>query len=255
LASHGDKLAGQSAALPSHSAAKHETTIVVTKPSSVSTATLRRHYSVYWKPANAMTKKRGREDPSEALASQPVSLPKRSKAAAKLVSEISSDSQATSNGVAIKGTEDATSKEGEEEEEEEEEDDDDYTSSSGTSSPSSSSDEEDQSDEDTGEKDTKHGDEDAITYVPGRPKPKIQRTNPLGHSGLMSRISSFLPQLQAANVDLEQKLAIGDTKDIIMDDARDDEEQYIEMVSLFETTYAVFFFLFPLYSVDMLNKV
>lgn len=181
-----------------------------------------------------MSKKRGREDPSEALPAQPVSLPKRSKAAAKLVSEISSENQATSNGNMIKA--DATS-------EEEEEEDDDYTSSSGTSSPSSSSDEEDQSDEDTSKKDIKHDDEDAITYVPGRPKPKIQRTNPLENSGLMSRISSFLPQLQAANVDLEQKLAGGGTKDMILDDARDDEEQYIEMVSLFERNLPFCFFL------------
>ncbi|CRG83081.1 hypothetical protein PISL3812_00429 [Talaromyces islandicus] len=173
-----------------------------------------------------MTKKRGREDLSEALASPPISLPKRSKAATKLVSEVSSGSQATSNGDVIKDAEDHSR--------EDEDEDDDYTSSSGTSSPWSSSDEEDQSDEGHGESietdmKTHDDEEDAITYVPGRPKPKIQRTNPLEHSGLMSRISSFLPQLQAANVDLEQKLAAGGTKDMIMDDAQDDDEQYIEM--------------------------
>lgn len=164
-----------------------------------------------------MTKKRERENPSGGLASPPVSLPKRSKPAAKLVSEISSGNQAPSNSNVVQGAE---------------EDDDDYTSSSGTSSPSSSSDEEDQSAEETDIK--KHdNEEDAITYVPGRPKPQIHRTNPLEHSGLMSRISSFLPQLQAANVDLEQKLAGGESKDMIMDDANDEEGQYIEMVSLF----------------------
>lgn len=173
-----------------------------------------------------MTKKRGREDLSEILASPPVSLPKRSKAAAKPVPEILSETQTSSNGDIIKSA-DSTSEDGDEEEV-------DYTSSSGTSSPSSS--DAGQSDEETGESleaDTKHDhEEDAITYVPGRPKPNIQRINSLKNSGLMSRISSFLPQLQAANVELEQKIAGGSTKDMIMDDANDDDEQYIEMVSL-----------------------
>lgn len=117
-----------------------------------------------------------------------------------------------------------------------EDDEDDYTSSSGTSS---SSDEEDEEEDDNDEQENEiHEKLETIPYIPGRPKPQISL--PTTSSDLLSRISSFLPQLQAANADIEQRLARGESlEDMILDDVKDDEAQaadgeerrYIEMVS------------------------
>ncbi|OKL55847.1 hypothetical protein UA08_08903 [Talaromyces atroroseus] len=127
--------------------------------------------------------------------------------------------------------------------------DDDYTSSSGTSSSEDDDEDEDEEVEAQGkhdgareEKTTQNrkiqdhspkSDNESITYVPGRPKPKIQRIQlprPDDESGLMSRLSSFLPQLQAANADLERRLASGgNLQDMVLDDVREGEGQYIEM--------------------------
>lgn len=122
-----------------------------------------------------------------------------------------------------------------------EEENEDYTSSSGTSSSSSDEDDDDgEEDEDNGEEEnqTQHtrNNTETIPYIPGRPKPQISRP---ANSDLLSRISSFLPQLQAANADIEQRLANGESlEDMILDDVKDAKEeggeeggQYIEMVS------------------------
>lgn len=124
--------------------------------------------------------------------------------------------------------------------EDDDEEADDYTSSSGTSTVSSDDEEEARS-EDNDNATTRvrlqnledDDDKDTITYVPGRPKPSIQRINRTSESGLLSRISSFLPQLQAANADLERRLASGEPLDgMILDNVKDDEGQYIEMVRM-----------------------
>lgn len=124
--------------------------------------------------------------------------------------------------------------------EEEEEEDDDYTSSSGSSSSSSTSSEDEDKDEDEDDDDEDVNSE-TIPYIPGRPKPQISL--PPNSSDLLSRISSFLPQLQAANADIEQRLAKGESlEDLILDDVKDTEiedgegeggKEYIEMVSIF----------------------
>lgn len=112
-------------------------------------------------------------------------------------------------------------------------DEDDYTSSEGTSSSSSSEGKDDDEDDENEDEES-----ETITYIPGRPKPQISL--PPTSSDLLSRISSFLPQLQAANADIEQRLAKGESlEDMILDDVKDDEagegdgegKTYIEMVS------------------------
>jgi Domain of unknown function (DUF4598) len=187
-----------------------------------------------------MTQKRGREDGrAELLVS---SLPKRPKASSSLA-----ETRAIS-GSTVSEVDEAIL----------DDDDDDYTSSSGTSSDDDDDDDDDEN-EDMGEKydnareeeiiqnqNTQNtqdrpqkSEDESITYVPGRPKPRIQRIQqPDDESGLMSRLSSFLPQLQAANADLEKKLADGGSlQDMILDDVKEGEEgQYIEMVS---TTFPV----------------
>ncbi|EED14863.1 conserved hypothetical protein [Talaromyces stipitatus ATCC 10500] len=120
---------------------------------------------------------------------------------------------------------------GHDNENDKEQEDEDYTSSSGTSSSSS---EEDES-EDEEEKNHNDTNKENISYIPGRPKPQIMRPpSLLQNSDLLSRISSFLPQLQAANADIEQRLASGETlDDMILDNVKDDEDgggrEYIEM--------------------------
>ena len=178
-----------------------------------------------------MTQKRGREEGrAEPLVSS--SSPKRPKASPFL-----EETSPISDNIVSKIDEGIS-----------DDDDDDYTSSSGTSS--SEDDEDEEEEEETQRKhdsarkeettqDQKmqyhspNFDNETITYVPGRPKPRIQSIQPDDQSGLMSRISSFLPQLQAANADLEKKTASGSTlHDMILDDVKEGEEgQYIEMVS------------------------
>ncbi|KAL1977925.1 hypothetical protein VTN31DRAFT_784 [Thermomyces dupontii] len=112
------------------------------------------------------------------------------------------------------------------------EESDDWTSSSG----SSLSSEEEEDGEEDGNEETDDVASDAkeqfdeITTVPGRPRPRIERPQ---HSELLSRVSSFLPQLKAANEDLERRIAEGNARDHVLDDVPDDDEQggrpYIEM--------------------------
>ncbi|RAO70484.1 uncharacterized protein BHQ10_006496 [Talaromyces amestolkiae] len=97
-------------------------------------------------------------------------------------------------------------------------DEDDYTSSSGTSS---------SEDDNNGQENERYEISETIPYIPGRPKPQISL--PAKSSDLLSRISSFLPQLQAANADIEQRLARGESlEDMILDDVKDDEAQAAE---------------------------
>lgn len=127
------------------------------------------------------------------------------------------------------------------------EESDDWTSSSGSSL--SPSDEEDEEDEEGEEEEDDNGADDVaskakeeadeITTVPGRPRPRIERPQ---QSELLSRISSFLPQLKAANEDLERRIAEGNAHDHILDDVPDDEhgdKPYIEMVCAYVSTTLV----------------
>jgi hypothetical protein len=131
--------------------------------------------------------------------------------------------------------------------EDEEEEDEDYTSSSGSSSSSSSSDEDEVDEDDEVEENNTRTQSslsktETIPYISGRPKPQISL--PPNSSDLLSRISSFLPQLQAANADIEQRLAKGESlEDLILDDVKDAEtededgeggKEYIEMVSRYQ---------------------
>jgi hypothetical protein len=113
------------------------------------------------------------------------------------------------------------------------------TASSGSpassSSPSSSSSSENGDDEETTDLEDREATSEAdinnepIPFVPGRPGPRIKRVQ---GSGLLSRLSSFLPQLKAANEDLERDITTGRAQDVIMDDVQAESEdgQYIEMV-------------------------
>ncbi|PYI08633.1 hypothetical protein BO78DRAFT_459710 [Aspergillus sclerotiicarbonarius CBS 121057] len=105
-----------------------------------------------------------------------------------------------------------------------EEDEDDYTSSSGSSD--SESDEDDEPNT-NGNPESKPPSDD-IPRIPSIPKPRIHRIEK--NPDLLSRLSSFLPQMKTANEHLEQEIAAGRAKDVQMDDLDDDEEgQYIEM--------------------------
>jgi hypothetical protein len=91
----------------------------------------------------------------------------------------------------------------------------------------SSSDEEEDDDEKEADEHAED-DETPITFVRGRPKPRIRQ---LGQSDLLSRISTFLPRLRAANEDLEREIVAGRVKDMIMDDPdQKSSEPCIEMV-------------------------
>lgn len=117
-------------------------------------------------------------------------------------------------------------------------DDDDYTSSSGPSSSESESEDDVSENEDEQMQD---GDttrttsaparaaSSSIPSIPGRPKPAIHRME--GGSDLLSRLSTFLPQMENANQDLEREIAAGRGKSMILDEVDDeDEKEYIEMV-------------------------
>ncbi|KAF3397759.1 hypothetical protein F1880_005931 [Penicillium rolfsii] len=108
--------------------------------------------------------------------------------------------------------------------------DDDYTSSSGSSSESESAEEESE-DEDHEMRDdqdtTISASEPSIPHIGGRPKPNIHRME--GGSDLLSRLSSFLPQIKNANEDLEKQIAAGKGQEMVLDSVDDDGKEYIEM--------------------------
>ncbi|KAJ5773513.1 hypothetical protein N7457_008409 [Penicillium paradoxum] len=111
--------------------------------------------------------------------------------------------------------------------------DSDPTSSSGSSSEDDSeSEDEEHSDHamnGTGTSNTRTNatDSSSLPHIAGRPKPRIHRLK--GDSGLLSRLNAFLPQMKVANEDLERQIAAGKAGDLILDNADESGEQYIEM--------------------------
>ncbi|KAJ5091650.1 hypothetical protein NUU61_006520, partial [Penicillium alfredii] len=123
-------------------------------------------------------------------------------------------------------------------------DDDDPTSSSGSSSSESESDSDSDSDQDDDIHHADHGDPSSapsIPHIPGRPKPRIRRIKQ--DSGLLSRLSTFLPKMKDANESLQREIEAGRAGDVVMDsvgkegETEDEDEdenendgkQYIEM--------------------------
>ncbi|RAL07639.1 NOPCHAP1/New4 family protein [Aspergillus homomorphus CBS 101889] len=119
-----------------------------------------------------------------------------------------------------------------------EDDSDDYTSSSG---PSDSEDSDDDEGEDnnaashppsttnlptrnptTTTSTSSSKPSDTIPRIPALPKPNIHRIQQT--PDLLSRLSSFLPQMKTANEQLERDIAAGRAKDIRLDDAMDEGE-------------------------------
>jgi hypothetical protein len=110
---------------------------------------------------------------------------------------------------------------------------------SGESSRADDDDSSEQNEDDNNDDEEEEEGVDAITFVTGKPKPQIQRLN---EPGLLSRVSSFLPQLRAANEDLQRKVTTGRSQDVIMDDVdKDIPGQYIEMVRIVTVSLALFF--------------
>ncbi|KAJ5620647.1 hypothetical protein N7510_004631 [Penicillium lagena] len=61
--------------------------------------------------------------------------------------------------------------------------------------------------------------EPPIPNITGRPKPQIRRVD--GDSGLLSRLSSFLPQMKDANESLQKDIAAGRAGDVVLDSSLD----------------------------------
>lgn len=112
------------------------------------------------------------------------------------------------------------------------EDEDDYTSSSGSSSDESEDEESDGDEMVVDSKPTstttKAANGTSIPSISGRPKPQIHRME--GGADLLSRLSSFLPKMKAANEDLEKEIAAGRGDDMVLDSVNEDGKDYIEMV-------------------------
>ena len=51
-----------------------------------------------------------------------------------------------------------------------------------------------------------------------------------GDSELLSRLNAFLPKMKSANEDLEKEIEAGRVGDLVLDNADEGGEQYIEMV-------------------------
>ncbi|KAJ5161485.1 hypothetical protein N7492_006877 [Penicillium capsulatum] len=110
--------------------------------------------------------------------------------------------------------------------------DDDPTSSSGSSSLESESEDESSDDESAGpsreHQGTNSTDDSAIPNVTGRQKPHIHRME--GSSGLLARLSEFMPKIKDANDNLEKEIAAGRGKDLMLDSVEEgDGKDYIEM--------------------------
>lgn len=127
--------------------------------------------------------------------------------------------------------------------------DSDPTSSSGSSS-------EEDSDSDDDEHHSDHGmdgagespaqqDADSIPQIGGRPKPRIHRFE--GNSDIMSRLTSFLPQMKTANEDLQKQIDAGNADDLVLDNADGNGERYIEMVCHFGAVYVDWHWLTEVY--------
>lgn len=70
----------------------------------------------------------------------------------------------------------------------------------------------------------------SLPHIAGRPKPRIHRMK--GDSGILSRLNAFLPKMKDANEDLQRQIEAGKAGDLVLDNADENGEQYIEMVSL-----------------------
>lgn len=128
---------------------------------------------------------------------------------------------------------------------------DDETSSSGesessisSSSSSSSSSSGSESESESNDIANKSGASDVVS-VPHRPthlKPSIGRFN---GSTLRNRLTSFLPELRAANEDLEKEIAAGNVAGVELDHSEDAEVdgEYIEMVRFLSFLYTTVFLL------------
>jgi hypothetical protein len=116
--------------------------------------------------------------------------------------------------------------------------DSDPTSSSGSSS-------EDSSESESENEDEHHSDQEmrdeprttaenpadpssSLPHIGGRPKPRIHRMK--GDSELLSRLNAFLPKMKSANEDLQKEIEAGRAGDLVLDNADEGGEQYIEMV-------------------------
>ncbi|KAJ5236902.1 hypothetical protein N7489_006993 [Penicillium chrysogenum] len=67
----------------------------------------------------------------------------------------------------------------------------------------------------------------SLPHIAGRPKPRIHRIK--GDSGLLSRLNAFLPKMKDANEDLKRQIEAGEAGDLVLDNADENGEQYIEM--------------------------
>lgn len=78
-------------------------------------------------------------------------------------------------------------------------------------------------------------DPSSIPHIAGRPKPRIHRIR--GDSGLLSRLNAFLPKMKDANENLQKQIEAGEAGDLVLDNADENAEQYIEMVRLIDCAY------------------
>ncbi|KAJ5163806.1 uncharacterized protein N7500_005636 [Penicillium coprophilum] len=67
----------------------------------------------------------------------------------------------------------------------------------------------------------------SLPHIAGRPKPRIHRMK--GDSDILSRLNAFLPKMKDANEDLQKQIEAGKAGDLILDNADENGEQYIEM--------------------------
>ncbi|EKV06778.1 hypothetical protein Pdw03_3766 [Penicillium digitatum] len=67
----------------------------------------------------------------------------------------------------------------------------------------------------------------SLPHIAGRPKPRIHRMK--GDSELLSRLNAFLPKMKNANEDLQRQIEAGEAEDLVLDNADETGEQYIEM--------------------------
>ncbi|KAJ5835221.1 hypothetical protein N7447_001247 [Penicillium robsamsonii] len=112
--------------------------------------------------------------------------------------------------------------------------DSDPTSSSGSSSEDNSESEDEQhSDQEmnrNGESNTHahtSNTSSSLPHIAGRPKPRIHRMQ--GDSDILSRLNAFLPKMKDANEDLQRQIEAGEAGDLVLDNADEKGEQYIEM--------------------------
>lgn len=177
---------------------------------------------------------------AQSVSSRPITLPKRPRSdnsAQHIVTSNGGRELSASSAVNARKASSAAHHSGDDDDDEE--DDDDYTSSSGSSLTSYDDDDDDDDGDDEARSETAGnsnnvvtGDNEGITSLPARRKPNIRPINQ--ESGLLSKLSAFLPQMKTANEDLQKEIAAGRAKDIRLDEDDENEAksdgQYIEMV-------------------------